>query len=171
MCYSPILVKSNKVQYRNGIDKAFYHVPCGHCAECQRQKADDWFVRIYYEWLDYTRKGGRVVFITCTYNDDELPVLDTSDESFRCMDLFMQNYLRGQYAITEPIRSDFIGKVDRFTSRYNCSVSEHPVVNVKRFDKNHCRNFFKSLRQILNREKILRYDSPEQTKVYDNVDA
>lgn len=49
-------------------------VPCGHCPECISQQQDDWFLRTWKEILDYNSSGGKVVFVTFTYDDAHLPV-------------------------------------------------------------------------------------------------
>ena len=78
MCYAPITIKNNSSTYRPLVSKDFVKVPCGKCRECQLHAENDWFVRIYYEWLRTTQQGGQVFFITCTYNNAHLPILDTS---------------------------------------------------------------------------------------------
>lgn len=48
-------------------------VKCGYCFECQRERHNEWYYRIYHEWLDTFRKGGYVFFDTLTYANDYLP--------------------------------------------------------------------------------------------------
>lgn len=45
-------------------------VPCGHCVECEKQKAQEWSIRCMHE-LKYHK---RACMITLTYNDMRLPV-------------------------------------------------------------------------------------------------
>lgn len=44
-------------------------VPCGKCYQCLNQKRNDWSFRLYQE----QKVSQSAVFITLTYNDDEIP--------------------------------------------------------------------------------------------------
>lgn len=166
MCYSPIKIKTNKVQYRNGIDPVYLTVPCGKCRECRQSQEDDWFVRIYYEWLQVKKSGGKCYFVTLTYNDSELPIIDTSEDVYYSFDIFLRNYFSGEYALSDSIRNNFLDKVGRYESRYNRSALERPVFACPRFDKESICNFFKSLRQLLDYNKILRYEDSLQLRYF-----
>lgn len=50
-------------------------VPCGHCADCLRVMHNEWFFRAFVEYRNF-RKCGAVYFVTLTYNNDYLPVID-----------------------------------------------------------------------------------------------
>lgn len=166
MCYSPIKIRTNKVQYRNGIDPVFLTVPCGKCGECQRSNENDWFVRIYYEWLQVQKTKGKCFFITLTYNDAELPKVDTSSPEFYSLDIFLRNYIEGEHFISSDIRSNFLERVDRYESRYNRSCLDRPIFNINRFDKSHVRDFFKSLRQLFDYDGLLLYEDDRQIRYY-----
>lgn len=51
-----------------------YQVPCGKCLECRSLVQSDWCTRLSYEINMFYRNGGIGVFLTFTYNDDNLPV-------------------------------------------------------------------------------------------------
>lgn len=74
MCTSPIKIKNGSRRYRDGIDKMFFRVPCGHCKECIERKKDDWFVRAYFEFLRVKKLGGCVFFPTFTFDNEHLPI-------------------------------------------------------------------------------------------------
>lgn len=78
MCCSPIIIKNPSRKYRDGIDKMFFRVPCGHCKECIKSQQDDWFVRAFFEWKRIEALGGCVFFPTLTFRDEDLPIY--SDE-------------------------------------------------------------------------------------------
>lgn len=159
MCYSPIKIRTNKYQYINGIDPVFMTVPCGHCRECHQRLQDDWFVRNYYEWLTYTQKyHGKMYFITLTYNDAELPHCNTALPEFYSLDVFLRNYIDGEYSISENIRNDFLARVDRYETRWNRSCLDRPIFDIPCFNKEHIKQFIKSLRQLLDYNNILHYD-------------
>lgn len=48
-------------------------IKCGRCYECQAQSRNEWYYRIYHEWLSTLENGGYVFFDTLTYADDYLP--------------------------------------------------------------------------------------------------
>lgn len=78
MCLSPLLIRNPKKDALIGFDSPYLSVPCGHCTECRMHKADDWYIRNYYEFLDCTEKGGYAQLFTLTYNDENLPVCTSS---------------------------------------------------------------------------------------------
>lgn len=74
MCTSPLTI-SNKSPYKvYDISPQKYQVPCGKCLECRSLVQNDWCVRLSYEINMFYRNGGIGVFLTFTYNDDNLPV-------------------------------------------------------------------------------------------------
>ena len=74
MCTSPLIV-SNKSPYKvYDISPKKYQVPCGKCLECRSLVQNDWCIRLSYEINMFYRNGGIGVFLTFTYNDDNLPV-------------------------------------------------------------------------------------------------
>ena len=47
---------------------------CGVCAECRQQKHNEWYFRIYHEWmstLNDNPSGSYVFFDTLTYSNEE----------------------------------------------------------------------------------------------------
>ena len=74
MCTSPLIV-SNKSPYKvYDISPRQYQVPCGKCLECRSLVQSDWCIRLSYEINMFYRNGGIGVFLTFTYNDENLPV-------------------------------------------------------------------------------------------------
>ena len=63
MCVSPIQIKNKKVHFKNGVDAPFLLVPCGRCLECSRKKINEFVLRSYYHFLEYTQNGGFVLFV------------------------------------------------------------------------------------------------------------
>lgn len=76
MCYRPIRIYNNRTFKRSGIDRDYLYVPCGHCAQCKQKNQDDWYVRLSYEYEYYKSIGGCSVFVTCTFNDYNVPKFD-----------------------------------------------------------------------------------------------
>ncbi len=73
MCLRPISIRTNRYNYRQGIDKMFIQVPCGDCEECRLMRINDYYVRLHYEWERYMKNGGSVFFITLSHNNSSLP--------------------------------------------------------------------------------------------------
>lgn len=74
MCTNPLIVR-NKSPYKvYDISPKKYQVPCGKCLECRSMSQSDWCTRLSYDINMFYRNGGIGVFLTFTYNDDNLPV-------------------------------------------------------------------------------------------------
>lgn len=74
MCTNPLIVR-NKSPYKvYDVSPQKYQVPCGKCLECRSLVQSDWCTRLSYEINMFYRNGGIGVFLTFTYNDDDLPV-------------------------------------------------------------------------------------------------
>lgn len=54
-----------------------YHIgyKCGHCAECVREKRNEWLLRSYFESIDTFERDGYILFETLTYDDLHLPTI------------------------------------------------------------------------------------------------
>lgn len=76
MCYNPITIvnptKYVSLKYR---DRFLLQVPCGHCAQCQKNKSNEWYFRSYYQMLDTFQQNGFVLFDTLTYAPKYLPMM------------------------------------------------------------------------------------------------
>lgn len=112
MCIAPITIKNKSRRYRDGLDKMFFDVPCGHCFQCRKQEQDEWFVRAFYEWKRVSKVGGHVFFPTFSYRNEDLhwyhdyerdyhlPCFNASDvKSFR--DKLRVNFNRAGYPSKE----------------------------------------------------------------------
>lgn len=76
MCTSPLTI-SNKSPYQvYDLSPKKYQVPCGKCLECRSLVQSDWCTRLAYEINMFYRNGGIGVFLTFTYNDDNLPIFE-----------------------------------------------------------------------------------------------
>lgn len=74
MCTRPFRLKTRKLDFCPECDPLYYTVPCGHCKECVSRKRSSWAVRAYYEF-QRVKKDGVCLFVTFTYNDDNLPYM------------------------------------------------------------------------------------------------
>lgn len=94
MCLSPVKIcnPKKKISLAGG-DQYYILIPCGKCAECLKQKRDEWYFRSFYEASSCFDDNGYVYFDTLTYRDSELPHIsefvklpkDVSD--FSCFDV------------------------------------------------------------------------------------
>lgn len=75
MCYNPFHVSAKNVYRNSNVSACCYDVPCGKCDACRDSYRSMWKCRIWHE-LDYTyTHGGCAVFLTFTYNNENLPIL------------------------------------------------------------------------------------------------
>lgn len=77
MCTHKITVRNPTKSFKEGSSKHLLKVPCGHCDECQMNLAKEWSVRYWSEIQRYRNAGGKVAFVTFTYNSRNLPVIRT----------------------------------------------------------------------------------------------
>ena len=73
MCVSPIPVKVKRLEPCKGFARSQYVVPCGKCWQCRLSKQSAYFVRSFFEWIQCTLFGGFSLFLTLTYNNDNIP--------------------------------------------------------------------------------------------------
>lgn len=76
MCLSPISVDISKRTYIynvRGFIPSYSSVPCGICSECTSSSRNEYFVRLYAEYRNCIDNGGKVLFPTFTYSDDNVP--------------------------------------------------------------------------------------------------
>ena len=160
MCYAPIQIKNNSKLYRPLISKDFVTVPCGKCRECMLRKENDWFVRIYYEWLRTTNYKGQVFFVSMGYNDDHLPYLDTTSQEYSCLAPLLREfyYNTSKYRLSDEDLQSLRSRVERYRERYDTVSLDIPSFQHACFDDNHIVHFFKALRQYLNADGKLKYD-------------
>lgn len=62
-CLNPYFAQLDNGEYR-------YPLPCGHCEHCRWKQSRVWAFRLEQELLDW---NGKAVFVTLTYNDENLP--------------------------------------------------------------------------------------------------
>ena len=90
-CISPIWLRASKSIEWEGLQRTNLKetdartVPCGRCIPCKSNKRVQWAFRIYQQFKD-AQNG---YFITLTYNDDNLPVLDMKPVKDRLYDSSM----------------------------------------------------------------------------------
>ena len=159
MCYAPITIKNNSKLYRPLVSKDLVKVPCGKCRECQLRKENDWFVRIYYEWLRTKQLGGDCYFVSITYNDENLSILDTSLQKFSGLAPILQKFFNNTEAwkLNDDELHQLRSRVDRYQDRYGTLSLEIPFFNHSSFNDLHVTSFFKALRQYLNDDRTLLY--------------
>ena len=73
MCTSPIVINNPSVYTNRYFSNQKISVPCGHCLECESSKQGDWRTRLNYEIDSLYKRGGIAIFLTFTYNNDNLP--------------------------------------------------------------------------------------------------
>lgn len=103
MCYSPIKIVNPTKDFRPSLDPVYLQVPCGRCAECLAIRQSDWLVRAYFEYKACSDAGGTTLFVTFTYNNENLPHFTLNGKTYACfyrpdytrfMDLFRKRLTR-----------------------------------------------------------------------------
>lgn len=74
MCYRPLKVRNQSRRFSEHYSPLYHHVPCGQCESCLKNISDEYFIRSYFEWL-LVSVIGSTFFITLTYDDKHLPIL------------------------------------------------------------------------------------------------
>ena len=118
MCTHKITVTNPTKSFTEGSTKHIITVPCGHCDECNLDKAKDWSLRYWQEISDYRAAGGRVAFVTFTYSPEYLPRFTFRDEkndvyySIPCFDkshvkaynMYIRTHFYQKYGLTSDIQ-------------------------------------------------------------------
>lgn len=126
MCLKPSKIRNPvSVISRNGGQKAYIEVPCGHCADCKKSARLAWRFRSHHHVKNCLTHGGFVYFDTLTYDEQHVPRLS--------------HYV--------PIKKTEI-RIDSKGKKYEHVIYELPDVYV--FDNSHWRNFLKNLRRQLD---------------------
>lgn len=160
MCYAPITIKNNSKLYRPLTSKDLVKVPCGKCRECQIAKENDWFVRIYYEYKRTIAQGGQVFFVSTSYNDAHLPILDTKCQVFSSLVPLLNDFHSNteKYRLNEIDYENMQYRVDRYCARYDVFSLDIPEFRHACFNDEHITHFFKAMRQYLNADGKLKYE-------------
>ena len=103
MCLNPTTIRNpTKSIYKHGGQPLLLDVPCGHCAECKKNKRKEWRFRTYYEVESTVKNGGYVYFDTLTYAPEHVPMLS------HFVDLDSINDTIREYSLTKNIEPTFI---------------------------------------------------------------
>lgn len=72
-----LLNRQGRTNSKNLASYRPYHIgyKCGHCAECVREKRNEWLLRSYFESMDTIERGGYILFETLTYDDLHIPTI------------------------------------------------------------------------------------------------
>ena len=164
MCLTPTRIRTNAKYFSLGSFRRLYiDIPCGHCAECQQQKKNEWYLRNYFEAEDTWSKGGYILFETLTYDDEHLPNIakvltgiDLAHEKYawlKVLDWITENELWSDNPKKDPsITSEDFNRIHSALKANNYSCFNYPD-----FQK-----FMKRLRMNLTRagfnpDSCLRY--------------
>lgn len=121
MCVSVQHLALSKSRYFNPDKTIMTHadVPCGHCIQCTTTAKNDLFLRIRAEYLDCIRSGGAALFLTFTYDEQNVP--------YKSFTLSEDGFIS-------------LSRVPRYSPEYNVLMC---------FDKSHITKYLKSLRKAI----------------------
>lgn len=96
MCTSPLLVDNPSVYRHPLYTTSKVTVPCGSCEECRNTYMSSWQTRLSFELADLYKRGGVAIFLTFTFNDENLPHFD--------LPIYARNFIDNKctYAGLEP---------------------------------------------------------------------
>lgn len=92
MCFSPLTIRNPKCRKNAIFDRTVLEVPCGQCKQCIDRRRNDYFIRMYFEYLDCQLKGGYAYFLTLTYRNSDINRLPSGEFCYRHDDV--KNYLK-----------------------------------------------------------------------------
>lgn len=108
-------------------------VKCGHCRECRQAKSLSWKVRNYFEAKRIQRLGGFMVYVTLTYNNDNVPRFSPME------------YLLSRETSEFPLHFD----VDKFKDSHISACREYLC-----FRHSELQNYLKAIRSQFVRDGI-----------------
>ena len=158
MCLTPVRIKTNAKYFSLGsFKKLSFEVPCGHCAECQQMKKNEWYLRNYYEAVSTWSQDGYILFDTLTYSDDYLPTFTKTvsnkygNSIFSNMDLSDINpssMFNGELSSTSTF-----GDLQRVSVEVSRKISSEMLSkDFSCFNYSDVQNFLKRLRINLTRD-------------------
>lgn len=148
MCLSPLHIRLTKSRYFN-LDHSLLaesDVPCGHCEQCQITAKNDLFLRTRAEYYDCVNSGGVAIFLTFTYDEDNVPYFYYSLDD------------DGIISLTKYSRRPFNRFAIRPISLRQCSDKIKKFVvpdssnTLMCFDKSHITNYLKRLRSSIEKD-------------------
>lgn len=86
MCLTPIRIPTNKVLFDPSYDRLYNIVPCGKCSQCLEDKRFSYEVRCYYEYIKCKERNGVSLYVTFTYNEDNVPYITVNGIKIRVFD-------------------------------------------------------------------------------------
>lgn len=90
MCFFPNYIKPKYRDLRPG-SPTVIAIKCGNCDECRKERATDFSVRAYYDWLYCKEKGGFCFFDTLTLDDR---FVKTKHVNGKCVTVFDDNLIK-----------------------------------------------------------------------------
>lgn len=100
----------------------FVSVPCNSCEECIKSAQDDYFVRCHSEFDDCVMNGGRVAFLTFTFDDYSVPrykyIINDNSIEFIPTKSTTSNFI---YAFDKSLLQTFFNSFRKFFERLGIS--------------------------------------------------
>lgn len=78
MCVTPLHITTayrSRYFYPDAPSAYSSVVPCGQCEQCRMSARNDMYLRTVQEYNECVSKGGKVAFVTFTYDEDNIPVV------------------------------------------------------------------------------------------------
>lgn len=143
MCTSPIRLE-NKSDHP--LSPKYIYVPCNKCLSCQKSKQDGMEYRAIKEYEYCEKHGGKVYFLTFTYDNEHLPIMRTFSALSRIGNTFFGKMPCDAIFTHVSKNNDFNVHKEEIYHRWY-EYTEEPC-----HDKKDLQNFNKRLRDQLKRD-------------------
>lgn len=109
MCTHKLYIRNKKLNPDWKSDKQFIRVPCGNCEECINKRRCDLYTRAWWETHEVKIKGGQTLFLTLTYNEQNIPKFN------------------GEYCFDKEQTQKFLHKLHEFIRRHNLGKEKYLI--------------------------------------------
>lgn len=138
MCLTPLHIKTayrSRYFYPDAPSSYSSVVPCGQCEQCRMSARNDMYLRTLHEYNDCVSQGGKVAFITFTYDEDHIPVVRYSLDKEGRNIVFSEVSRRDNFLSHDTIftfrKSDFQTFINSFRKSVERRLKSSGYVDVK----------------------------------------
>lgn len=138
MCQNSIHIKTayrSRYFYPDSPSAYSSVVPCGQCEQCRMSARNDMYLRTVEEYNDCVSKGGKVAFVTFTYDEDNVPVvrysLDKAGRTIVFEEVSRRDNLLSEDTIFTFRKSDFQTFMNSFRKSLERRLKSSGYVDVK----------------------------------------
>lgn len=121
-------------------------VPCGYCEQCQMTAKNDLFLRTRAEYYDCVNSGGVAIFLTFTYDEDNVPYFYYSLDDDGIISLTKCSRRPSNRFAIRPL------SLRQCSDKIKKTVVPDSSNTLMCFDKTHITNYLKRLRSAIEKD-------------------